>query len=400
MRGAVRRVALLAAGVALAASVHAAVPAAVTAGPFVIETLEKSVSAGGFPNTSGNPFKRTKVTVFRLKHRGKVVAVTDRTHSNDEFWEAKVLEGAPQPAILLASTGAYLVTEESGQARIQVLVPSSTSGATWQWLDGPNGQPTPETSVGIRHAGDESRVERGGTLLFINRQVLLDVRKLAVRPMSAYTTENVNRAERLNASGQPARALSPGRTQHVLVGHDDRNEPGLVVMRHETGEAYAVRFDRDKLRYESVHDATAEWIARNFEWRSDAVGERLALRKDAKPQPWVGRFVNFGGGMVEYRLVPTGDGLMTVLREFMAREFGAVPNPAPGLPEGPDSKAILVDGKPLRLSRTAKERRTTLYAESVGAARPAYELVEKIGKRFNEELAGGRHQEHFTALPQ
>jgi hypothetical protein len=382
---------------AFAAGAHAA-PPVTTAGPFAIETLEKSVSAGGFPNTSGNPFKRTRITVFRLKHRGKVVAVTDRGHSNEEFWEARILEGAPRPAILLASVGVYLVTEESNQPRVQILVPSSSGGATWQWLDGDGGQPGPEQGAGIRHAGEEPRGERGGTLLLVSRQVLLDVPKLAVKPMSAYTTENVNRAERFNASNQPARALSPGRGQHVLVGQNDRNEHGLVVMRHDTGEAYAVRFDRDKLRYESVHDATPDWIARNFEWRNEAGGEKLALRKDLKPPPWVGRFVNFGGGMIEYRLVPTGEAMLAPLHEFVTREFGAVPNPAPRLAEGTDSKAILVEGKPLRISRNAKERYTTLYAESAGAAKPAYDLVDRIGRRFNEELARGRHQEHFTAF--
>jgi hypothetical protein len=79
-------------------------------------------------------------------------------------------------------------------------------------------------------------VERGGTLLLVNRQVLLDVPKLTSRPMSAYTTENVNRAERYNASNQPARALSPARAQHVLVGQTTERDRDSSVMRHETGE--------------------------------------------------------------------------------------------------------------------------------------------------------------------
>ena len=44
-------------------------------------------------------------------------------------------------------------------------------------------------------------------------------------------------------------------------------------------------------------------------------------------------------------------------------------------------------------------RTTALYAEYVGATRPGDALVETIGRRFNEELERGRHQQHFTGYP-
>ena len=42
-----------------------------TVGPFTIEAVERKIGAGGFPNTSGNPFKRTPVTTYRVLHKGK-----------------------------------------------------------------------------------------------------------------------------------------------------------------------------------------------------------------------------------------------------------------------------------------------------------------------------------------
>ena len=374
------------------------------AGPFRIETVEKSISAGGFPNTSGNPFRRTKVTAFRVTHRGKRVVVSDGKASFDEFWEAKVLEG-PRPAVLLAVTGMYLVSDDQGQARVDILAPGDTSMATWQWLDGEGGQPAPEQLVGIRHAGEEPRLERGGRLLLVNRKVLLDLSTLAARPMIAYTSENVRLAGDYNASGEPARMLSPGRTQYALVGNryvNEKFEYAFVVMDIATGRAYAVPFDRNALRFESVHDATPEWIGRYFEWKRGTGGtEALQARRDAKPAPWMGRFTKFGGGNVEYRLEPTTPEMVAVVYEFVVGAFGAQRDASPKrLAEGNDSRAILVDGKPLRIFHDAPRRTTSLYAENIGAAPGAYDLVEKIGKRFNEDLAQGKHQRHFTEYPQ
>ncbi len=74
-------------------------------GPFEIETLVKSISSGGFPNTSSNPFERTEMTKFRLYHRGKRIAATVHGGTVEEFWEAHFLEDASRPAVLLAGTG-------------------------------------------------------------------------------------------------------------------------------------------------------------------------------------------------------------------------------------------------------------------------------------------------------
>src|SRR6266508_602979 len=83
-------------------SAEAADLARTNVGSFEIETRAATISAGGFPNISANPFARKSVTVFAVRHRGKLVAVADGKEKIAEFWEAKALDGAPRPAVLVA----------------------------------------------------------------------------------------------------------------------------------------------------------------------------------------------------------------------------------------------------------------------------------------------------------
>ena len=124
------------------------------------------------------------------------------------------------------------------------------------------------------------------------------------------------------------------------------------------------------------------------------------MRAAAAPAPWIGRFVRFGGGTVEYRLEPTTEAMVEAFHAWAVSALGAVANPSAGLPAGASSRAILVDGRALRIAHDPPRRTTSLYAESSTGTPPAYDLVEKIGRAFDAELAAGRHQAHFTEFAQ
>ena len=64
-------------------------------GPFEIVAEGRRVSAGGFPNTSGNPFRTMEVTSFSVRHQGKPVVVQHGTRQSDRFWTVLRLPGAP-----------------------------------------------------------------------------------------------------------------------------------------------------------------------------------------------------------------------------------------------------------------------------------------------------------------
>lgn len=122
-------------------------------GPFTVEAVERRVGAGGFPNRSGNPFQRVKVTWFRVLHRGKQVPPpgTEPDRGAAAWTDARVLADAPQPALLLMGSGAFLLTDADGQPRLHELAPRNSSRTTWQWLDASQGQPGPVQVVALTH---------------------------------------------------------------------------------------------------------------------------------------------------------------------------------------------------------------------------------------------------------
>ena len=185
----------------------------VTAGPFDIDTQFRKIGAGGFPNTSANPFARKTISEFMVRYRGTPVEVRDGGTQYDRFWDARVLGGVPEPAVLASETGTYLIRERDGRLAVEILAPSTTDMASWQWLDGAGGQPLPERNIGIRDGSGDPRVERGGRLMLINHQVVLDVTTLEHYPLAVNTSENLQKLDDYYAGNEPVRALSPGRTQ-------------------------------------------------------------------------------------------------------------------------------------------------------------------------------------------
>jgi len=367
-----------------------------TAGSLAIETRLRRISAGGFPNTSGNPFARVPVTHFRVLFEGRPVAVDPGGLDVEELAAAWILDGAPRPAVLAVAAGAYLVSERDGRVETTVLVAPDGDLPGLQWLDARDGQPAEPIEVAIRDARGEPRRLAGGRWLLLARRVLLDVATLESRPVDWW--RSASELADYNPSNSPVQALSPGGTQIVLVGdrhRDGRYEHALVVVDLATNRAYAVPFDTAATRFDSIADVTPAWIARTFEWRRTADGgERLAPRPGAVPAPWRGRLVRLGGAMVEYRLPRARPGLLAALRDFIVADLGGR---AGAVEEGGNRVALEVEGWPLWLWYRAEEAELSLFAESNprGSTDPAYALVERIGESFDAELARGRHQEQF-----
>ena len=374
---------------------RAAAEAPTVAGPFEIAPRPKKIAAGGFPNTSGNPFARKTVTVFGVKYRGKPVAMPGEKVRIDEFWDVVVLQAAPRPAVLAALGGVYLMTEDNGQLRAVELAEPSSDIASIQVLDGQDGQPSEPRLVTIRNREGEPRVIAGGTLLLLNRSAVLDVRTLKSFPVRF--DDHRGSLKDYNASGEPVRAVSPGRTQLVAVGNRDRNgryEYALIAAEFATGRLYAVPFDRTATRFESVWDATPDWMRHYFAWTTAPDGrEQLALRKGVAPRPWLGRFSRFGLGVIEYRLEPVRPEMLRTFVAFLEREHKVKSSPV-----SETSEKVVIDGHALKIAYRAEEQQVSLYADG-GPARggAAHALVEKIGTRFNAELARGEHQSRFGA---
>lgn len=300
----------------LCSAVVSAAPA-LQHGPFEILMSTHRIGAGGFPNTSANPFNSTKVSFFEVRLAGKRV---DLPKYGDRFATVLRIDGAPQPALLIDAGPWHLLTLSDGQLRVQVL---GTDTGGLQWLDERRGQPGPLQ----HHAPMLKQLEadtwlRGGKLLLIDRRFVLDVDTLAVKPVEPWTGGG------LNASTTLAVSLSPRRTLFAMPASGPVGErpeaQGVLVIDLARGGTTQLPLGpevpvRDGLEPE------VEWFERHYEWTTDADGpERLRLRP--QPLPWKkrGALLKFGEEH-NYRVRRVMPEMALALGTLMQQRFAAQP---------------------------------------------------------------------------
>ena len=149
------------------------------------------------------------------------------------------------------------------------------------------------------------------------------------------------------------------------------------------------------MRYPTLDELDAAWLAHHFEWRRRATGRPwLAERANFKPLPRRGRYLS--PPAQEYRLEDTVVGARTRLRNFVVQRFGATP-----LPLGPYE-----DGSYLTMSLRGERVVVSDIGVHVAPAgsywpgqpgAPALQqaLIREIGAAIDAELAAGRLQDLF-----
>lgn len=264
-----------------------------TVGPFTLEAVERKIGAGGFPNTSGNPFKRAPVTTYRVLHKGTpVVPPGTEPDRGAPWWEARVLNGAAQPAVLLMESGAYLLTEANGRPRLQELAQRSAPRPQWQWLDAQQGQPGPVTVVSIAHRPGQPRgLAGGGRWLSVYTEAVLDTQTLAIHRYTLNSTEVLDQLRRFYAAEKPMLAFSPGGTQFVVAGERDRPdefdmdkrfEHALIAFDFARQQGTVLPINLAEWRLRSSADLDADFARRVVGWRRAADGrEQAFLKRDA-----------------------------------------------------------------------------------------------------------------------
>lgn len=257
-------------------------------GDFEIVIGERGISAGGFPNTTMNPFRRTRVSEFTVRHGGRAVAI-DAGGGNrpSRFDMIHVLRDAPIPAILVPHADFHLLTSSGGRLDERPLGAATTQSPSLQWLDAVEGQPGPQIFARTLGLHAPSSIElAGGRWLLLNRFVVLDVRTLRSHRVQPWIASGSDRPmQGLNASVSPAVAFSPRGTQYVLLasGRDDVPADGfdraLLVVDIPSGESYGVDIPA-RLRPElDAGRVTADWIGRHYRWRDVGGRERLEIRE-------------------------------------------------------------------------------------------------------------------------
>jgi hypothetical protein len=371
--------------VALWAPVFSALVAAAPSlqhGPFEIVLKTRRISAGGFPNTSGNPFKTMPVSSFEVRLDGKRVTLPGR---GDSFWTVLRIEGAPQPALLVSAGPMHLLTVAQGRLKVQSL---GGDTADVQWLDSQNGQPGPVEMFGPAQKDIEADTWlRGGRHLLIDRRVVLDVSNLTVKPVEPWIVGG------LNASTESAVSLSPRRTLFAMPAtgtSGERNDAqGALVIDLVRGGTQAVILG-GQIPPRDAREPQAEWFARHFEWTIGSGGvEQLRVRP--LPLPWKkrGAQVVFGETR-EYHVQRVKPELAAALAALMRGRFKAEPQAdVDRLGAG----HYLLPGCGSRLLIGVKADGLVLYAPTPSEppwVRCQQEIVQ-IAAAFDAELAAGRH---------
>jgi hypothetical protein len=368
-------------------------------GPFEVQAHGRRVSAGGFPNTSGNPFKTTEVTYYRVRWKGQTLSVQHGARTVTEFWAVLRLQDAPQPTLVLVATDAHYITEVNGQLVVRSFEPEpSTSGTILQWLDSEGGQPGKVQSFGIQRL-EGVPVIAGGRYLR-SRYAVLDVKTLELRRFEAWLDRSLpSELPGLNASGRPILAFSPQRTQMVALGSSDDRRPGLMVINFLTGQRRAVPIDVQGMRMRDTQDVTREWIEHYFEWvQRPGEGEQLLPRRQVKPLPLHGRFVPFGGHFVEYRLSPLKETALPALREWLTRQFGGSWVPDPALSSSPGPAVWKAPGDGLLITLHGRDGEAFVYEVASKRSAAGEAWVRRIGEALNAELREGRWDAHLAPV--
>lgn len=374
-------------------------------GPFTVEAVERRVSAGGFPNTSGNPFKRAKVTWFRVLHRGKPVPLPGTEPDRGAPWtDVRVLDEAPQPALLLMGTGAFLLTEADGHPRLLELAQRGGSSRTqWQWLDAPQGQPGPVQVVALTHREGQPRGLTGGRWLSVYGRAVLDVKTLAVHRYSLNSSEVLDQLQRFYAADKPMLALSPGGTQFVVAGARDRPDEtdmnkrfdhALVAFDFAQQRGTVLPVDLAAWRLQGPQDIDAAFARRALAWRRGPDGREQASLRQAASAPWLGKVGGREMDSVSFALQPAKPSMQDVLARFLEAEFKAVLTPAE--PGGGVQARVGDLTLSLGFLRPQEQRLSLYYASDWQRRADAHALIERIAERFNARLAAGEHQQHFA----
>ncbi len=377
----------------------------VSEGPFEVVAQGRRIGAGGFPNTSGDPFATIEVTSFTIRHHGEPVTITHGATVLTSFWRVVRLPDAPQPTLLASTTDFHLVTEQDGTLVVRSFGEPSTNMADYQWLDSENGQPGEPRSFGIEKVDRAGMELRGGRFLRLSYHTVLDVKTLAAFAIRPWIESGSGKPMAgLNGGGVRAIAFSPGHTQYATIGSgydyegDGEHYEALLVVDLPTGDAYGLRLDRGKTHYVELADATPAWLEHYFRWTREPGGhERLVPRSDATPLPWTGRVVDFGGGRVEYRLRPAREELRGELGRFLVARFQAREAPNWIDPSRPSDGTFTLPGCAGVMATSFHEGVVALFVPgSPPDAAACMQVVRRIATAFDAELARGVHQELFV----
>jgi hypothetical protein len=334
---------------------------------------------------------RGGVDRFTVRHRGEPVRVRRQhgTFGNTAVeyvvFNSAITFPSREPVIVVNAgdpnneSGFYLVREQDGRPLVEHVGTTRGGVVSADWVrPAPAGQP-PVRDLTVKRA----RLGAGRWLL-LGEFIVLDVESFVARtlpqPAGAY----------LDQFRLPI-AVSPDGRQFVRLasGESPASAPLLVVFDLETTSADIVPIDRARMRIARLEDLDEDWLRHYFGWQPAPDGShRLVPAPDAAPRPWQGRLtIEPGSGRRQYALEPVSETMERVLVGFVEGEFGGERLPHPEYHGG---------GERLRLGDRVvavfySSPRLSVWLDEGTSSR----IVAEIGRRFDEVLASGVHDDLF-----
>ena len=382
---------------------HLANGASIKVGPFEIEFRSERTWGGG---PSMNPLASHKHARYKLLHNGRAVSFSpNSTNGGKREWfagdllEAHFLYSNGAPVVLICTeTGTYLVHDQAGKPMVRHL--HEFSATRFQFLDSVAGQPGelqqlnagPDVEVMARDLG------KAGTLMVLPE--LNGVLDLATLKFQTYAilkshqwVHNDPNFGGFSFDPSPtgkARVWWSGRKQFALVRYTyagDVKSFAFELVDLKTDSAYIVPFDLSQTRLTTLGDITPAWMNHYFQWS----GDKLSIKKDQKPLPWIGSLNAASPGNFNYNLQPIKPEMRTALMKFLVDHFGASVD---GSTQMSHVTGLTIQGQPFKLNYY--ETGKTLVLEPQFGSPKA--LTLQIASQFNRELADGKYQSLFSTF--
>ncbi|TKT88898.1 hypothetical protein [Dyadobacter frigoris] len=355
--------------------------------------MEESLSWAWFTN-GGSPGGKIASSYFSIRNNGKPVSINGDKGSS-YFWQAWFLKDAPKTTILAGSQSMYLITEENGKSKIVPVNEQDNNFGKIQWLDSENGQPGKQREIYNADASNTPGYLSGGQFLFINTKVVLDIQTLKSYQTDVNSSELVTQLDDYNPFDSRAVAMSPDKSQLVLIG--TRRNPvshlsqyALITIDFVKNKAYAVPFDRTETRFSTIWDASSEWVNTYFHWITNANGSEILQKRWLELSPyWIGRWTIYPPDNIiqNYQLVPVRKDIVKSLVDFVKLKYPPVEIET--REQSPQTINYLTINKS-RLGLYFNSANQTLSLESENK-----ELLKEIGEKFDHELRKGRFQNDF-----
>ena len=242
----------------------------------------------------------------------------------------------------------------------------------------------------------------GGSHLLVNQTAILRIADLAIFP---FNKQNRTLDGFSVSSWIGAISFSPDTKQVAFVGSKSdeiertKYHYGVMVFNYSADNGYALAIDQNRTRLPGYKQIDQDWFNTYFEWTEDTEGNSILIeQKRSTLLPWMGWFSVSDD--TSYQVCPVKEDLLKPFSEFVAKQLDI---PVDSF-EADDSEAFKklvfqedeitfemsywLEGKQLSFSIDLLDRKTDRSEQ----------VINLIGKAFNEALAKGEFQSYFTEI--